>query len=62
MDNDCYLENFYDQWRCIFGQYRLKYIKTPFVLFADQFDSYQLVTLTNYSNYDLNPSSLTIAQ
>jgi len=27
-------------WRCIFGQYRIQYLKTPFILFADQMDGY----------------------
>ena len=29
-----------NEWRCLFGQYRVPLIKTKFVLFADQYDSY----------------------
>lgn len=41
MPQDC-LEAFDEdhQWRCIFGQYRMHFVKTPFVLIADQFDDY----------------------
>jgi hypothetical protein len=31
-----------DRWKCIFGQYRMPFLKTSFVLVASQFDSYQL--------------------
>ena len=31
-----------NEWRCIFGQYALKFIKTPYVMFGDQFDGYQM--------------------
>lgn len=37
---DCASRHAGKEWRCIFGQFRLEFIKTPFVLFADQFDSY----------------------
>lgn len=30
------------EFRCIFGQYRLHYMKTPFLIFADQFDAFQI--------------------
>jgi len=29
-------------WKCIFGQYRLPLLKTPFLLFSDLYDAYQL--------------------
>lgn len=29
-----------DQWKCVFPQYSIKYVKTPFVLAADLFDRY----------------------
>ena len=29
-------------WKCTFAQYRMPYLKSPFVLVASQFDSYQL--------------------
>lgn len=31
-----------NQWKCLFPEYRYKYIKTPFVLIADQYDDYFL--------------------
>ena len=31
-----------NQWKCIYPEYRLKYVKTPFILIADQFDDYAL--------------------
>jgi hypothetical protein len=31
-----------EQWKCLFGQYRMPYITTPFLLSASQFDKYQL--------------------
>merc|ERR1712107_752024 len=29
-------------WKCMFGQYRLPTLKTPYLLVASQYDSYQL--------------------
>jgi len=29
-------------WKCLYGQYRMQYLATPFVLSASQFDKYQL--------------------
>lgn len=37
---ECLSENEGHEWRCIFGQYRLPFIQTPFVLYADQYDLY----------------------
>ena len=31
-----------EKWKCIVGQYRMPLIKTPYLLLADQYDSYQL--------------------
>ena len=31
-----------DQWKCLFGQYRLPYLTTRYLLSASQFDKYQL--------------------
>lgn len=31
-----------DQWKCIYPEYRLKFVKTPFILITDQFDDYSL--------------------
>lgn len=31
-----------DMWKCTMGQYRMPFLKTPFLLIASQFDSYQL--------------------
>jgi hypothetical protein len=31
-----------DQWKCMFGQYRLPTLQTPYFVVASQYDSYQL--------------------
>ena len=31
-----------DQWKCLYGQYRLPFVATPYLLSASQFDKYQL--------------------
>ena len=31
-----------DMWKCNMGQYRMKFLRTPYVLVASQYDSYQL--------------------
>jgi hypothetical protein len=31
-----------ENWRCLYGEYRLPFIKTPYLLSASQFDKYQL--------------------
>ena len=37
---DCKLRFKSQEWRCIMGQYRLHFIKSPFVVYADQNDGY----------------------
>lgn len=29
-------------WKCLYGQYRIPFVRTPFLLIASQYDSYQL--------------------
>lgn len=31
-----------EQWKCLFGQYRIQFVETPYLLSASQFDHYQL--------------------
>ena len=31
-----------EQWKCLYGQYRLPFVKTPYLMSASQFDKYQL--------------------
>jgi len=31
-----------NQWKCIYPEYRMKFVKTPFIMVADQFDNYWL--------------------
>lgn len=31
-----------EQWKCLFGEYRLPFVKTPYLMSASQFDRYQL--------------------
>lgn len=33
-----------NQWKCIYGQFAMKYLKTPYVMIVDQFDDYHLGT------------------
>lgn len=39
-----------EAWRCLFGQYRLPLVQTPYMLIQSQYDSYQL-TLNLASTY-----------
>lgn len=49
-----------DTWKCLFGQYRLPFVKTPFLVSASQFDKYQLSYNEN-SNPPWSGDSLTYA-
>lgn len=53
MPKDC-LDAFNEkhQWRCNFGQHRLHFVQTPFVLFADQFDDYQMYMNIHKKSHD----------
>lgn len=31
-----------EEWKCLYGQYRMPFVKTPYLLIASQYDSYQL--------------------
>ena len=31
-----------EQWKCLYGQFRMPYVTTPYLLSASQFDKYQL--------------------
>lgn len=42
LDPACAAQNRGDEWRCLFGQYRMQFVKTPYLLIASQYDSYQL--------------------
>lgn len=39
------------QWKCVFPSYRFKYVKTPFVLIADQYDDYFLNLNLKYNSW-----------
>ncbi len=41
-----------DGWKCIYGQYRVPFLRLPYVMFASQYDSYQLS-----NNIGENPES-----
>jgi len=46
-----------DAWRCLFGQYRMPFLRTPYLLVAAQFDSWQLSHLIHgYSGIEDNPN------
>lgn len=40
--SDCAQRHKDKEWRCVFGEYRLDFVHTPFVMFADQYDAYQM--------------------
>ena len=43
LDPDCVATYPGDEnWKCLYGQYRLPFLKTPYLLSASQFDKYQL--------------------
>jgi len=41
-----------NEWRCIFPQFRLEFLKTPFVIVGDQYDSYE--ASVNLNGKDVN--------
>jgi len=44
-------------WKCLFGQFRMPHIKTPYLMTAAQFDGWQLSHLVeNYQGIDSSPS------
>jgi len=38
-----------EQWRCIFGEYRMPHVRTPYFMVASQYDTYQLNNLLKHS-------------
>ena len=46
-----------DQWKCQFGEHRMPFVKTPYFLIFDQFDSYQLNELTGSSPSVYTPAT-----
>lgn len=40
--DDCAAFHAPHTWRCLMGQYRIPFVKTPFFMIASQFDKYQL--------------------
>lgn len=46
-----------DAWKCLFGQYRMPFVKTPNLMIAAQFDAWQLSHLVHgYSGIEKNPT------
>lgn len=44
-------------WKCLFGQFRMPHVKTPYLMTAAQFDGWQLSHLVeNYQGIDSSPS------
>jgi hypothetical protein len=44
-------------WKCLFGQFRMPHIKTPYLMVAAHFDGWQLSHLVeNYAGIDKSPS------
>ena len=33
-----------EQWKCLYGQYRLPFVQTPYFLSASQFDAFQVTS------------------
>lgn len=53
----CAAANDGELWKCLFGQFRMPHIKTPYLMVAAQFDGWQLSHLAeNYEGIDSNPS------
>lgn len=44
---DAYAEE--EQWRCMFGEYRMPHVRTPYFMVASQYDAYQLGNLLAHS-------------
>jgi len=42
LDSACVSAHSTEQWRCLFGEYRIPFVKTPYLLVASQYDSFQL--------------------
>lgn len=46
-----------EAWKCLFGQYRMAFVRTPYLLIASQFDSWQLSHLVHgYSGIQDQPA------
>lgn len=46
-----------DAWKCLFGQYRMPFVKTPNLMMAAQFDSWQLSHLVHgFSGIEKHPT------
>ncbi|CAE7352368.1 notum2 [Symbiodinium pilosum] len=46
-----------EAWKCLFGQYRMPFLRTPFLVIASQFDSWQLSHLVHgYSGIQTHPN------
>jgi hypothetical protein len=44
-------------WKCLFGQFRMPHVKTPYLMVAAQFDGWQLSHLVeDYQGIDSSPS------
>jgi hypothetical protein len=53
----CAAANNGELWKCLFGQYRMLHIKTPYLMVAAQFDGWQLSHLVEaYDGIDKSPS------
>lgn len=48
LGEECAVANADAQWKCMFGQYRMPFVKTPYMLVASQNDAYQLGNLVQH--------------
>jgi len=47
-DPQCLRQHAGESWKCIMGEYRLPYLRTPYFAIASQYDSFQLNTLLGH--------------
>lgn len=46
-----------EPWRCLFGAYRMPFLRTPYLMFAAQFDGWQLSHLVHgYTGIEMDPA------
>lgn len=48
LGEDCAVANVDEPWKCMHGQYRMPFVKTPYMLVASQNDAYQLGNLVQH--------------
>jgi hypothetical protein len=47
LDSNCEQDHAQDKWKCLYGQYRIPYLRTKYLMFASSYDAYQLGQVVN---------------